>query len=386
MTEQNKHPDKNYDAEEYKEISEKKTSKLGYLLLTMMVIFLIVVGQTIFQDLKRLPERPVRPAGCVYGVICFANLRNIRHVPAPYFTEIDKKFQLDKKYNRIKPALDNIVFLNVQVESTKTQMNLEKGQLEGLREEYGLSLLETISEEEEALMDKPEIKDTIKGLRNNILSLEKQIYTLEKQRDARIDNIAPEIADIKESYDEALEYYENQDAFYNLQVFLLALLFVLPFFLFSLYYYLKLKSKDSPHTIILTAILIASSILLLQFVLGFLYKILPAEWFEKIFEVLKVVPYLRFIIYYGSVVLVIAILGGIVYYIQKKAFSPKSIALRRLKDNKCSACALPLDSSYIVCPKCGYQLKEKCPYCGSLKICGLLYCPSCGKNKDLFEE
>lgn len=380
MTKQSKQPEKNYDVEEYKEISEKKTSKLGYFLLIMMVIFIIIVGQTIFQDLKRLPVKPDRPAGCVYGVVCSANLKNMRHVSAPYFTETDRKFQLDKKYNRIKPALENIVFLNEQIKSIKSQMNSEKVQLESLREEYGLGLLETIAEEEKVLINKPKIKDAITRLRNNILLLEKQMYTLENRRDAKIDNIVPELADIKQSYNEAIEYYENKDALYNLKVFLLALLFVLPFFLFSLYYYLKLKSKDSPYTIVLTAVLTASSILFIQVVLGFLYKILPAEWFERIFEVLRAIPYLRFVIYYGSVLLVIAILGGIVYYIQKKAFSPKSIAMRRLKDNKCSACALPLDSSYTVCPKCGYQLKEKCPHCDSLKIRGLLYCPSCGEK------
>ena len=66
---------------EYEEVSEKKTSKLGYLLLTIMVIFIIIAGQTVFRDLRRIPERPDRPTFCVH-IVTDANLKDIMHLPA----------------------------------------------------------------------------------------------------------------------------------------------------------------------------------------------------------------------------------------------------------------------------------------------------------------
>jgi hypothetical protein len=37
--------------DDYEEISEKKTSKLGYILLILMVIFIVSISQGIFSDL-----------------------------------------------------------------------------------------------------------------------------------------------------------------------------------------------------------------------------------------------------------------------------------------------------------------------------------------------
>jgi len=49
----------------YEEISEKKTSKLGYIFLIMMVVFVIGTGEKIFSDLKKIPERPTPPSYCI---------------------------------------------------------------------------------------------------------------------------------------------------------------------------------------------------------------------------------------------------------------------------------------------------------------------------------
>ena len=68
----------------------------------------------------------------------------------------------------------------------------------------------------------------------------------------------------------------------------------------------------------LTALTTSFSILFLQVIGGFLYDILPKEWLGRIFKFFLEVPFLRYVIYYGSVILVIGLFGGIVYYIQKK--------------------------------------------------------------------
>jgi len=112
----------------------------------------------------------------------------------------------------------------------------------------------------------------------------------------------------------------------------------------------------------------------------FLYDVLPMKWFSRIFDLFLEIPFLRYVIYYGSVILVITLFGGIVYYIQKKVYSPVKVAIRRIKDKKCPGCSFALDSNHNFCPNCGLQLKEKCENCGNFKIRYLAHCHNCGKK------
>ena len=376
MTEHNERSKANDSTEEHEGISERRTSKLGYFLLFLMAVFIVIVGQAVLADLTRLPEKPEAPAGGV-GRICSADLRDLAYVPAPSFTETDRKFGLDRQFDRVRPELEAVASLNERVSSLKAAINGKNRELEDLLKEYGLSLQEVIAGEE-PLMDKPTIRERILGLRADIASLSEELAAVQERRDAAVERVAPEMGLLRERYEAALEHYEGKCARYKLCVFLLWLAFVAPFFAASLMFYLKVKKRNSPYTIVMTAVLCAFSVLLAQVMLVFLYKVLPAGWLERVFRLLKEIPYLRMVLYYTSILLVILMFGGIVCYIQKKAFSPRSVAMRRLKSNKCPGCSLALEPSYVVCPKCGYALKEKCPQCGNLRIRDLPYCPSCG--------
>lgn len=373
----NKQAFSNKATEEYEEITEKKTSKLGYILLILMAAFIVGIGQTIFSDLKDIPERPSSPSYCVSTFKNSSYLNNLSYSQNCRFTETDQKFGLDSQYNNIVPELKQIISLNKQISSNKSSIRSKEREIDKLNKDYDLSLQEKMADEQ-AIMDKPNIKSGITQKRSEISSLQRQNSSLENQKNRIIEQINPQVAILMESYDEAFEYYRDKNAFYKFKVFLLMLLFVLPFFALSIYYYLKLKRKNSPYTIILTAIVGASSILFLQIVLMFLYEILPKEWLARIFKFFMEVPFLRYIIYYGSVILVIALFGGLVYFIQKKVFAPAKVAIRRLKDNKCPGCSFTLNPEHNYCPKCGQQIKDKCASCNNLKIRYLAHCPYCG--------
>lgn len=366
-------------SEEYEEISEKKTSKLGYILLILMAVFMIGIGQTIFFDLKKIPERPDSPSRCISSFKNANYLKNLSYAQNCRFTEIDQKFNLGSQYNNITSELNQIISLNKQISSNKISISSKEREIDRLNKDYNLSLQEKIANEQ-AIMDKSNIKSNITFKRSEISSLNQRNSSLENQRDRQIAQITPQINTLIKSYDEALEYYKDKHAYYKFKVFLLMLLFVLPFWGLSIYFYFKLKRKNSPYTIIVTAILGASSILFLQVVLTFLYEILPKEWLARIFKFFMEVPFLRYIIYYGSVILVIALFGGLVYFIQKKVFSPAKVAIRRLKDNKCPGCSFTLNPEHNFCPKCGQQIKEKCVKCNNFKIRYLTHCPHCGNK------
>lgn len=364
----------------YEEISEKKTSKLGYILLILMVIFVIGVGETIFSDLKKIPERPIYPSYCISSSI--TNLENLTSLNCPRyrgFNKVDKKFGLETKFDNIKPKLKKIASLNEDINLNEREIrNLESG-IQKLNKDYDLSLQEKMADED-TIMDKSGIKYQITDSKSQISSLNNNNTSLKRQINSVISQITSPVKSLKQSYDEAYDHYLTVSAWYNFKIFLLTLIFVLPFFILSIYFYLKLKRKDSPYTIILTALTTAFSILFLQAIGVFINDILPKEWLSRIFKFFLDVPFLRYIIYYGSVIIVIGLFGGIVYYIQKKVFNPVKVAVRRLKDKKCPKCSFALDSNHNFCPNCGLQLKEKCKNCGNLKIRYLTYCPNCGKK------
>jgi len=367
-------------SEGYEEISEKKTSKLGYILLFMMAIFIIIIAQTVFSDLKEIPAKPNAPAYCIASLKNSDYLKNLSYQQSCRFTDIDKKFNLDSGYNNISAKIDQIASLNKQISSNEASLRSNEREVSKLSRDYELSLQEKMANEK-GIIDKSNVKDDVAQKRNEMDDLKKQNALLGKQRDVIISQVDSEIGTLTKSYDDALEFYKNMEAYYKFKVFLLMLLFVLPFFAVSVYLYLKLKKKNSPYTIIFTAIAGASSFLFLQIVLTFLYDILPKEWLARIFRFFMNIPFLRYVIYYGSVILVIVIFGGIVYFIQKKVFSPEKVAIRRLKDNKCPGCSFTLNAEHNFCPKCGQKIKEPCIHCNNLKIRYLSHCPYCGKEK-----
>ena len=359
----------------YTEISEKRTSKLGYLILTALFIFLFVIGQTVFSDIKQIPDRPESPSFCV----SLKNIESMTYKRFCSFNEMDKKYGLDVVYLNIEHDIDRIVELNRVINNKEQLVRSNERKRSDLLGEYDVSLQEVIADED-ALLDKPEIKSRIESLESSNEMLDSEIRQLTSDRDLLIQKIKPDLDRLEVLYTEARDDYKTQIAFYNAKVFILKLLFVLPFFGVFLYLYLKYKKKDSPYTIIITSIFFASTILFLQVVLVFLYEILPMEWFAEIFRVLMSVSILKYLVYYGSVVVVIILLGGIVYYIQRKVYDPKRVAYRYLKDNKCPNCGFNLELAEEYCAKCGRQVKTRCLKCKNLKYVDLAYCPFCGKR------
>jgi len=371
---------KHMEKDTYVEISEKKTSKLGYLILVALFVFLIIIGQTVFSDIKKIPERPMGPSYCIN--IYSSNFEHINYKPKQRcsFNEIDKEFGLDTLVSGLEPDINKIVEYNKEISIKTNLVSSNERALNDLLRKYDVSLQETIANED-ALMDKPGIKNQIISLRTANDDLRAQIDELTTKRDEIILRINPKLEELKNTYSKAQEDYKTRLAYYNFKVFLLKLLFVLPLFGIFLHLYFKYKKKDSPYTIIITSVFFASTILFLQIVLVFLYQILPREWLARIFKILMSVPALKYVVYYGAVTLVILILGGVVYYIQKKIYDPKRVVLRYLRDSKCPNCSFNLNLSETFCPKCGRQIKAECSNCKNLRYKDLIHCPFCGERE-----
>lgn len=367
--------------DEFQEIGEKRTSILGYVFLFLMALFIVIAGETIFNDLQEVPKRPGYVSYCLEA---FAQrtekeggLEYVRDCDE--FTELDQKYGLESKYYAIKSELDRIQAIDEKLNYLDGQKFQNTYNLDTASRDYDLSLQEKMAEVP-SLVPINDTADNVSTIRATITNIETQITDLRAERTKLVRDIGPELEDLKFTYAEAKTEHRKQVAWFQFKVFLLQLLFVLPFFLVLIFYYLKLKRKDSPYTIILTSATGAFAVLFLQTTLVFLYHMLPTEWIEEVLRFLLDAPFLRYIIYYGSVILVLLLFGGVVYYIQKNVFSPAKVAMRRIKDNKCPDCAYRLNDQHSFCPRCGLKLKKNCESCGHLRFVHLPFCSTCGKR------
>ncbi len=364
--------------EAYEEIAEKKTTSAGYLLLLVMGIFIIIVGQTIFSDLRQIPTLQVTPAYCTGDFI--ENYKSLQNAYQCSFSNIDREFGIEEQINRMLPSLQKIAKLNSEINDLIYRNSEIKRQIEHTQTEYDVSLQEKMAKEE-VLYNRSGLQQSITTLRNTISANTETLSTLDSQLQAEIAVVEPSIIPLKTAYLQAQDSFDSANAWYRIKVFCLMLLFVLPIFIFATRWYLSLKKRNSPYTIIAMAVMGSFAILFLQVVLVFLYDIIPHTWIEKIFKIFQSTPILRYVLYYGTVFVVVALFGGIVYLIQRRIFDSRKTAIRRLKDSKCPICSFSINQFEDYCPKCGTTLKETCPHCNNKRIVLLPFCPICGKTK-----
>jgi len=172
----------------YSEISEKKTSKIGYLILIALFIFLIIIGQKVFSDIEYVPDEPRTPSDCV----ALQRLEFKSRIDYCYFSEIDKKFQLDTQYENIEDEINEIVSINKDVNDKESQIRSNKITISDLLRKYDISLQETIANEY-ALLDKPDIKSQLISLQEYEDHLNQEITQLTASRKSIIKNIDPEV-------------------------------------------------------------------------------------------------------------------------------------------------------------------------------------------------
>jgi hypothetical protein len=372
------------DGEGYAETSEKKTTVIGYFFLFVMFVFLIIVGQSVFDDLSGLVDRPERPSSCAArlvngGVERFMCYDSRGSDCGCEFGAIDAEYGLDAQ---ITAQLPNLATLETLAETIRTEELAVREAERTLREaerQYELSLSERTAGVDSII--EPGQEAAIVAARAVLAERQQELATLEAEQAALAAAVEAELSGLEVSYEAALDAFERAMVGYKLIVFVLSLLFIVPVFAVALRYYLRAKRADSPYTIIFGTFLAAAAILLLQVVLMFLFEILPLEWLADVLSFLATIPFFRFIFYYAMVALVIALFGGIVFFIQRRIFNTQRVALRRLRKNECPNCTFTIHRDDGYCPGCGVKLRETCTSCGNLRSVHTRYCNHCGSAR-----
>jgi hypothetical protein len=289
----------------------------------------------------------------------------------------EREASIDASYRAVQTQLTEYHNLSNEIASYEKQLSNAQRDRTKKVQNYDVSLQEKQANVESLYQDDV-MRQQLSSADSRIEMLTTKISKLKSEQAVLVTQIRSAIPSYESQYKNAIDLYERAYTWYKFKIFLLKVLFVAPFFAISLYQYFKLKRRDSQYTIIAGGVLGASSILLLQVIFILLYEIIPPEFIAAVVALFTQSAILRYVLYYGAIILVVALFGGVVYLIQKKVFNPQAVAIRHLKDHKCPKCSFILDEGVNFCPRCAYQVREKCQNCEQNRYREMPHCQWCG--------
>ncbi len=417
------------------EIKEVKTTRLGAALLTLMIIFGVLVCEWIVEDLKDLvkPIAPILIETQKYTIKPLDSLveeweTNLKekdeaairklHLPkrggnntsldrenfgihsrnlalVPKTAELYTKFtaiaprlydfnsneyemqEIEKRLDDIKEmALLYQIPSNLNLDDLLTgksslgQLNV-KIPAESQRKAHAIAL-EQVDEKIPPLVE----------LINTTKEYHRELEERASFRLTEIEALKPHIKELASLLKAWNKQYDRLRISEEIKEMALFFLFVAPLFALSLYFYFKLKNRDSPYTIILTAITIIFAILFFQLILTVLFTFFFGNLFLIFIAFIRSISVLRYISYYVIATLVIATFALIVFFIQKNVFNPKRITIRRLREKTCPSCSFTLSLKEDYCPNCGLKIQAPCSLCQQKTLCHLPYCTHCGGSQE----
>lgn len=376
--------------------TERSTPKAGYILLFLMFIAALFFGWRAISDLKDVPQKPEFLSSCAVsfidyswedygrnGVSTYPSGAEVPIGPMPYggsyglnipsLSKTACAFSLYEIKYGIPAVFEKREALSLELNNSDLRLQEVMNSIADSERQYSLALQEKTAEEQKKLYFIPDIQRRLESLRQEKTGLEIKI-------DKARGDLKPIDDDLKVRYRDVMKDYRYQWRWYEFKVFLLELLFVLPFFLLVFWGYQRLFFRNSPYAIIFTALLGVASVLLLRVFIVWFWSLFLARIIQTVWQFIQNFALLRSLVFYGGMVLSIVIFGGAVYLLQKRIFDPRRVAIRRIRDKQCPSCQTSLDLADIYCPNCGRVIKEKCSVCGAMRWKDLAFCPHCNNK------
>ncbi len=380
----------------YEEISEKKTTTLGYFLLFIMVILGVWRGQGFITSVSDFIKSPEPISIC--GQYLNSKIADVSDTVTPvysypyyysyYNNNLDScVYSSIEKLNNIPLVMEQIIPLQKEEDDLQQKLNNLNNSLssagvdlQNAQGNYSVTLTEKIAN----------VPPSIDGnaTKNNFILTSNQLDSLKKERDQVISSIK-EIDDkiVKIAKDNSGEIkatfaeFDRETRVVDFERALLLFLLITPALYFCLRKYLALKKENSQYTIIWTAVSLIFAILFAQVSFQFVYQLIPREFITFIINIIHSFRFLLPLSYYALLLLVPILFGWIVYVIQKRVYNKKAVMIRALKNHKCPDCSMLLRNEDRFCPVCHFQIKETCSKCNGQRIVGLAFCPICGEKK-----
>ncbi len=373
------------------EPEDKPTPTAGKLLLIIMAVLLLYLGFQGLRDVENIPQEPQPLSSCANGYLSGTPYRQMQSIPDYYsnsynpqscnFSKYETQNGVPDAYTKYQSQLKEQNNLETQLQQAQSQLSQTESQINQFQNNYNLSLQEKIANENRVGLTPDQLRAQIQSYESQRNFQKQNVANLTNQLNSKETGIKAASANLQSARDKAQSAYDKDNAIYRIKVFAIQALLVFPLFFFFLNIYLKLKAKDSPHTVIATTLLAVSGFFVMQITIMYLWSTFLQNLLEIVMSLIKNFPLAKTLIYYIGMLLVIAIFGGAVYKLQKKIFDPQRVRLRRLRTHKCPYCEFPFDFTAQYCPSCGKQLMQKCPSCSQMRYTIMKHCPSCGKEE-----
>ena len=277
----------------YEEVSEKKTTKLGYFLLLIMVVLGVWQGQGFISSLASNIKSPESMSSCAYY---FKNIvdkknNNTQNYNQNYYygysgnsikncvyNTLEKNNSFPAITAEITPLLQKVDSLNTSLESLKGDSYNTSNNVNNLKQNYSISLNEKMAGEGETVYDKTEVKQglsqneaTLYSINQNIAKIESDISKTNTQIESIVLRKEMDIEKAFSDYNKEVRWVEFERA-------LLLFVLISPILYLSIKKYFKLKKENSQYSIIWAAISAIFALLFAQVFLAFIYKIIPHEF------------------------------------------------------------------------------------------------------------
>lgn len=372
------------------EVEERRTPKAGYILLFLMFLSALFFGWRALDDLKDVPTRPQALSRCASSFITYDWSDGIEYNYRSYPEPIDDYLEYDsyRSYRKeqgcvfsqyevkhgVPAVYEKRKAVEVRLDALQRQLNQVNTSIREYERQYNLGLQEKIADEQRRLYP-------IAALQENLENARREKANLEIQIDQARAEIKPYTDQLKALYKDVARDYRADVRWYQFKIFLLEAIFVFPFFVLALWFYRRLLAKNSPYTIIATALVAVASVLTFRILIVWFWSLFLARLIQKIWEYIQNFAILKSMVFYGGMVLSIALFGGAVYLLQKRIFDPRRVAIRRLRDKKCPNCQVSLDLSAAYCPNCGRKIREECSVCHKERWVDFPHCQYCNAPK-----
>jgi len=382
----------------FEEAGERRTPKVGIVLLVIMFFAGVFFGWRALDDLSRVPDTPPSLSYCSsrYLTPGAPAARSSLAREYPYgessyyggfypesqqcqFNDIEQRYGIPAIVGERKPFEDQISNLYRDQQSPQSALEDSRRRRQDLENQYGIGLQEKGAGVPRQIFPiTPEVQQQILALRDAERELEAKIAELGSEIAAIETKLKVIDERLSAAYQPVFEEHNQRLRFYEFKVFLLQFAVILPLFWIAFWAYRRMLAKDSPYTIIFTGIIAVVGILLLRVILFWFWDLFLAHIIEILWRWIASVQIIRSLVFYLGMVLSFLIFGGAVYYLQKRIFDPRRVAIRRFRAKQCPHCQTSLDLAGAHCPNCGEKVRDRCSGCGQLRYVGLPACPNCG--------
>lgn len=381
----------------YEEIDAKRTSKLGYFFLILMVFFGVWQGNNLLSSIQESIDRPLPNTSCTNTLAGYANVSKYSNYDSYYYPSYDNNTRpcaftareitlgLDTAYNSINPSIAQLRVIQKKISSLENSLSQAEYRRKQNLDEYQTALIEDVAGNVDAngnVLDTSNLGTSVSTGADQIRQLKQEIQTAKAEESRITTSITQTAALYSTAIQTAYDRYQSEVRTYKLIVFLVSVILIAPLFYFSWRKYNLSRSSRSEYAIIWGGVVATFGLMMAQVMLVFIYEIIPQQLLQYLLNFLSGFAFIWTLLYWLAFIIIPTFFGFLIYLIQKKFYNKRAVTMRALKNGHCPHCSLKVLPTMNNCPICGYHLKTECESCHNMSTSGGSFCEVCGIRRD----